>query len=70
MLKIIKRNENEIRHGVDYKLENGVCLFEDDWNGEHYLEGAVDKGVYWQGNEHEYYPVRNGNGVVEGFEEV
>ena len=39
MLKILKAvNKN----GIDYILENGVELYEMDWNGEVYGHGVVN----------------------------
>ena len=41
MLKIV--NKNQFYHynmnKVEYALENGILLFEEDWNGEGYRKG-------------------------------
>lgn len=55
MLRILKTvNKN----GIDYILENGVELYEIDWNGEVYGHGVVNrKNVNRKNNEYMYKPV-------------
>ena len=55
MLKILKAvNKN----GIDYILENGIELYEMDWNGEVYGHGVVNhKNVNHKNNEYIYKPV-------------
>lgn len=36
MIKILKSNIYVVGHEADYILENGVILFECNWNGEYY----------------------------------
>lgn len=33
---MVKLKSYEIAHRINYKLDNGVCLFADDWNGNQY----------------------------------
>lgn len=39
MLLIKNENFERVGHKVDYELENGVLLYEIDWNGEIYRNG-------------------------------
>lgn len=39
MLLIKKENFERVNHLVDYELENGVLLYEEDWNTEVYTNG-------------------------------
>lgn len=69
MLKIVDLKRYEIKHGIDYKLENGVCLFDADWNGEYYSVGATETELGWDNNGHIYMPVYGENDNIIGFEE-
>lgn len=44
MLKI-EKNINS--NGLDYILENGIELYEMDWNGELYENGMKNRRSYW-----------------------
>lgn len=43
MIKIINRNFKRVDSWVDYELENGILLYEEDWNGEIYRTGYDEK---------------------------
>ena len=44
MLLIKEKNvKNNLGHNIDYVLENGVELYDSDWNGEIYKNGYIRK---------------------------
>lgn len=56
MLLIKEQKVKHVSSYADYKLENGVLLFDEDWNGEIYRKGydlANEKNTVYQ-----YKPVR------------
>ena len=71
MLKI--KNGCPLDPEIDVELENGVCLFLMDWNGEIYLNGAIfneTTGAY-ENTGKEYRPVYDENNEfsIIGYEE-
>ena len=55
MLKIIDKHVKYVSSYADYKLENGVLLFGEDWNGEIYGNGFDEEKEKITG--FEYKPV-------------
>lgn len=64
MLKVVSRKSYEVSHGIDYKLENGVCLFSNDWNGYCYRSGAIETANCWKEDGHTYEPVYEENKII------
>ena len=55
MLKIKNENITRVGYLVDYELENGILLYDTDWNGEIYTEGFDP--VTEKNNSRSYKPV-------------
>lgn len=71
MLKIKNENVNWVGYLADYELENGILLFDSDWNGEIYREGFDPKTKKNNGRYYRpvYKEVDEDEFEIIGFEE-
>lgn len=71
MLKIKNENVKWVGYQADYELENGILLFDTDWNGEIYTEGFDPKTEKSNGRRYSpvYKEVDEEQFEIIGFEE-
>lgn len=72
MLRIAEKDVVHLGYLVDYKLENGVLLYDMDWNGERYNEGFDPRLVRNTGMAYLpiYVEVAEDEFEIVGFEEM